>query len=129
MAILSTIEDIKKHVSVMKSFPFEAIEPYITMAVDQYTARYVGDLHVVLADEAIGVDAVVLNKARYYLQSALTNFAFYLYFPVGSVQIDSSGPASSVNEKRQPVGWQQQNDIRRGAIHYRAGVETKRHRW
>lgn len=112
--ILSSTTDIKKHVGVSSSFVFEDFEPYIDQAVNQFTRNFVGDLHEVLANEApAGENKPILHKARGLLQNALVNFGMYIYIPIGAIMFDGSGMSNAKSDKREPISWQQQNDIQR----------------
>ena len=114
MAILNNTPDIKKHVAVAKSFVFEDLQPYILKAVNKFTRKYVGNLHIILADPATeGANMAVLNEARDYLQAALANFGMYLYTPVGSIMIDGSGMSTSTSDNRASLSWGQKKDIQR----------------
>lgn len=117
MAILNSTPDLKKHVSVATSFEFEDLRPYISPAVDEFTSKYVGDLHDVLANEATEEPtASILNKARGYLQAALSNFSLYIFTPVGTINIDGSGMSNTSNEKRTPLSWGEKKDIQRNFL-------------
>lgn len=116
MAILNTTGDLKKHVAVAQSFIFEDFEPYIDQAVYQFTEKYVGNLEETLADAATGGGAAIKNKARHILQNALTNFGLYIYTPMGSVFMDSSGFSNVVSENKQTLEWQQVKDLQRGFL-------------
>ena len=116
MAILSTTDDIKKHVAIAASFGFDDLVPYIDQAVYQFTEKYVGNLHETLAAEASGADAEIKNKARGMLQGALANFALYIYTPIGSVQVDSSGFSTNETEGRRTLEWGQKKDLQRNFL-------------
>jgi len=117
MPLISSIEDIRKHVAIASSLQFPDLAPYIGQAIDQYTYRYVGNLHELLGEEApAGLNKPILDRARHLLQNAVANFALNIYVPVGSVIFDSSGMSNADNESRSPISWQQANDIRRGML-------------
>lgn len=117
MAILNDTSDLKKHVAVAKSFDFESLQPYIPQAVDEFTSKYVGELQDFLADEATTEpNAAILNKARGYLQAALSNFSLYIYTPVGTINIDGSGMSNTTNTNRTPLTWGEKKDIQRNFL-------------
>jgi hypothetical protein len=122
--ILETTADLKKYVSLAQSFEFADFEPYITKAVNAYTKKYVGDLHIFLADEAGSPDTAfeVKNEAREHLRNAISNFGIFIYFPFMSVMLDSSGATEVKNDQRQVVSWQRENDMRREML--RSGHEA-----
>ena len=122
--ILNNTEELKKHIPVSKNFAFDDFEPYIQKAVNSYLYQYVGDLHETLAEVTAEAaeNAVIKNKARKYLQSAIANFGYFLFLPFASVQIDGSGLSNIVNENRKNLEWWQRNDIGRELL--RSGHEA-----
>lgn len=120
--ILSTTEDLRKYISVASNFQFASIEPYITKAINSYTKKYVGKLHVFLENQATGSGADIKNEAREHLRSAIANFAMFLFSPYNSVLIDSSGMSNIQNEQRKNIEWWQKNDISRELL--RSGHES-----
>lgn len=120
--ILANKIDLKKYVSIANSFEFADFEPYIQKAVNAYTHKYVGDLHVFLDAEATGTNATEKNQAREHLRSAIANFGMYIFMPLLAVQLDSSGISVNTSENRGPATWGQIKDIRRELL--RAGHES-----
>lgn len=114
MAILSSTEELKKHISISKSFQFEDFEPFILKAVNKYIRRYVGNLHITLAEvDSEGEFADILNEGRYYLQEVIANFGMFIYMPLGTVIFDGSGVSNATSENRAQLSGPQLNDIRR----------------
>lgn len=122
--ILSTKEDLKKYISIADNFEFESFALYVTKAINSYTNKYVGNLHVTLKDAADNAapNASILNEAREHLRSAIANFGYFLFTPYNSVTMDSSGMANIQNEQRKNIEWWQLNDIRRELL--RSGHES-----
>jgi hypothetical protein len=122
--ILETTEDLKKYVSVAQSFDFSDFEPYITKAVNGFTKKYIGNLHVFLKDEAVTPEIYfeIKNEAREHLRNVIANFGMYIYFPFMSVMLDSSGATEVKNDQRQRVNWGTEKDIRRELL--RSGHEA-----
>ncbi|WP_289659510.1 DUF6712 family protein [Flavobacterium panacagri] len=122
--ILETTADLKKYVSIAQSFEFDDFQPYIIKAVNTYTRKYLGNLHVFLKDEANSSETSfeIKNESREHLRNAISNFGMFMYFPFMSVIIDGSGASNTSNENRKPLEWWQNNDIRREFL--RAGHEA-----
>lgn len=120
--ILSTTADLQKYISVAPNFIFETFEPYITKALNSYTRKYVGDLHILLNETASDNNATILNEAREHLRSAIANFGYFLFTPYNSVTMDSSGMSNMESENRKKIEWWQLNDIRRELL--RSGHES-----
>lgn len=105
--ILTTTAELKKYISVATSFNFATLEPYITKAINSYTKKVVGNLHVFLDASTTGTNANIKNEAREHLCSAIANFAYYLFSPYASITMDSSGMANVQNDKQAPLqNWQ-----------------------
>lgn len=120
--ILANKSDLKKYVSIADSFEFADFEPYIQKAVNAYTHKYVGNLHIELDAVANGTNSVIKNEAREHLRSAISNFGMYIFLPLLQVQMDSSGISVNVSENRKSPEWWQTKDIRRELL--RAGHES-----
>lgn len=122
--ILETTEDLKKYVSVAQSFQFEDFEPYITKAVNGFTKKYLGNLHVYLKDEIGAPDTAfeIKNEAREHLRNVIANFGMFIYFPFMSVMLDSSGATEVKSDQRQTVSWGREKDMRRELL--RSGHEA-----
>lgn len=120
--ILSSNSDLKKYVSIAQSFEFSDFQPYIQKAVNAYTHKYVGNLHIELDAEATGENAVIKNEAREHLRSAIANFGMYIFMPLLAVQLDSNGISVNTSENRTSASWGQIKDIRRELL--RSGHES-----
>jgi hypothetical protein len=119
--IFSNTADLQQYVTVNDRFNFERFQPYVTKAVNSFTNRYVGKLHVELEQAESGDDSIK-NEAREHLKAALANFAMFLYLPYMQVQMESTGINVAQNENRKSAEWWQVNDIRRDYL--RAGHEA-----
>jgi hypothetical protein len=120
--ILATTDDLKKYISISQNFEFADFDIYIPKAINSYTRKYVGELHVFLKDEDSGDNADILNEAREHLRSAIANFGYFLFTPYNSVMMDGSGMSNIQNEQRKNIEWWQLNDIRRELL--RSGHES-----
>lgn len=122
--ILETTADLKKYVSVAQSFEFSDFEPYITKAINGFTKKYIGNLHVFLKDEATTPDInfEIKNEAREHLRNVIANFGMFIYFPFMSVMLDSSGATEVKSDQRQVVSWGREKDMRRELL--RSGHEA-----
>jgi hypothetical protein len=122
--ILDTTVDLKKYISIAESFQFPDFEPYITKAVNAFTKKYVGNLHILLKDESQTPDIhfELKNEAREHLRNAIANFGYFIYLPFASVQMDSSGISVVNNDQRKNAEWWQLKDIRRELL--RSGHEA-----
>jgi hypothetical protein len=121
--ILETTEDLKKYISISDSFVFEDFKPYVLKSVNTFLRKYAGNLHEQLEYQAVGgSNAVIVNEAREFLRSAISNFGYFLYLPYASVMMDSSGISVVNSEQRKNAEWWQLKDIRRELL--RSGHES-----
>lgn len=122
--ILETTEDLKKYVSLAQSFVFTDFEPYITKAVNAFTKKYLGNLHVFLKDEFATPDIhfEIKNEAREHLRNVIANFGYFIYLPFSAVMADSSGISVVNSDQRKSAEWWQIKDIRRELL--RSGHEA-----
>jgi len=120
--ILASTVDLKQYLSLAQSFVFDDFEPYIAKAVNSFTRKYVGDLHIQLQDLATGENAEIKNEAREHLQNAIANFGYFIYLPFASVMMDSSGISVVTSDNRKNAEWWQLKDIRRELL--RSGHEA-----
>lgn len=120
--IINNTAELQAYVPVAEKFNFTIFVPFINKAINSYLIKYVGKLHETLAVEATGENAAIKNEARTHLGAAIANFAYFLFTPYASVQMDSSGMSNIVNENRKNLEWYQLNDIRRELL--RSGHES-----
>lgn len=119
--ILSNTADLRKYIPVNQTFDFPTFQPYINKAINSYIKKYVGNLHLELADLESGEDSIK-NQAREQLASAIANFAFFMYQPFFQLQIDGSGMSVATNENRKQPEWWQMADAKRELL--RSGHES-----
>ncbi len=116
-------EDLKKYVSVSPNFEFNDLVIYIPKAIRGYVKRYVGDLYEELNNAESEVDhSKIKTEAKELIDTAVANFAFYLFTPYISVSMDSSGLYVVKSDKRDAISTNQLNDIRRELL--RSGHEA-----
>lgn len=122
--ILNTTDDLKKYVSLAQSFVFADFEPYITKAVNAFTKKYLGNLHVYLKDEfpTSDINFEIKNEAREHLRNVIANFGYFIYLPFSAVMADSSGITVVQSDQRKSAEWWQIKDIRRELL--RSGHEA-----
>lgn len=87
--IVKDISDIKKHIGINKGFDFDEIEPYNKRAVRKFLKPYIGAAQLAIF-VAAATDADIV-EAKELAAAAEANFAYYLYLPIASVQIATSG--------------------------------------
>lgn len=119
--IISNTSELQKYIPVNDTFAFKPFEPYINKAINTYTRKYVGKLHVELAQTESAADSIK-NEAREHLCSAIANFAFFIYQPFFQLQMDGSGMSVVENQNRKQPEWWQMADAKRELL--RSGHES-----
>lgn len=117
MALITTIDQIKQYLAVNVSSKFDSLLPYIeraelkyikpTLGADQYNALVSwvdqsgsGSASASVSDE--DYEALLVKVRR-----ALANLAYYLYIPIGQVQISDSGiRIASTENLKTAFQWQ-----------------------
>ncbi len=115
--------DLEKYISISPNFDFKSFVIYIPKAIRSYVYRYVGNLYQELKNaESDTEHKDIKTQTKELIDTAVANFAFYLYTPYISVSMDSSGMYVVKNDQRAPVSTTQLNDIRRELL--RSGHEA-----
>ncbi|WP_313138398.1 DUF6712 family protein [Myroides sp.] len=116
-------DDLEKYISISPNFDFKSFVIYIPKAIRSFVHRYVGNLYQELdkAESEIEYSDIKI-KAKELIDTAVANFAFYLYTPYISVSMDSSGMYVVKTDQRAPISTTQLNDIRRELL--RSGHEA-----
>lgn len=115
--------DLEKYISISPNFDFKSFVIYIPKAIRSHVKRYVGDLYQELKNAESDTEYKdIKTQAKELIDTAVANFAFYLYTPYISVSMDSSGMYIVKTDQRAPVSTTQLNDIRRELL--RSGHEA-----
>lgn len=116
MIILSTIDELKKHVSTAKDFDFEAIAPSLRQAARKRVIPVIGkDLATEMEtfynggspDQQQAAKMDLLNL----LQEAVANFGLELYVPEGNVMIGTDGISVQENDHARGAEWWRVKDL------------------
>ncbi len=109
MALFKDINEVKEYLAVNLSFQFPDILPYIKRAEEKFIIPVISQaeydaLHQAYTDDTMtDIQEKLLERVR----TPLINFAYFLYIPIGNIQIDSSGYHISTNENtKQAFQWQ-----------------------
>ncbi|EKB02656.1 hypothetical protein HMPREF9711_03118 [Myroides odoratimimus CCUG 3837] len=116
-------QDLEKYLSISPNFDFKSFVIYIPKAIRSFVNRYVGNLYQELKNAESEIEySDIKIKAKELIDTAVANFAFYLYTPYISVSMDSSGMYVVKTDQRAPISTTQLNDIRRELL--RSGHEA-----
>lgn len=128
MALIKTIEDVKKYLAVDKNMSMTGVLPYITDAEEQYLIPLIGQaLYDRVQSEVDGDDdpSAAVVKLLPRIQRPLANIAFWLYLPVGNVQIGDNGvQIVSTEHAKMAFEWQFDKVLRSFATSGMNGLEA-----
>lgn len=112
--LLSTIDDVKKYVSVNKNIDWASLEPYVKQADRKYIKTLLGDA---LYDAyAAAAPAGTPLKVYELFREASANLSWFLYLPLANVQVSDNGIAVSTGENHKAAEWWQIRDLRRSFL-------------
>lgn len=115
--------NLEKYISISPNFDFKSFVIYIPKAIRSFVYRYVGNLYQELKNAESDTEyKEIKTQAKELIDTAVANFAFYLYTPYISVSMDSSGMYVVKTDQRAPISTTQLNDIRRELL--RSGHEA-----
>lgn len=110
--IIKDTETIQKHISVNPSFTFKNAQSSLRKAERNFLRPLIGADQ--LADlEAENITDPIVQEALDLAQEAVANFGFYLYMPIGVVQITDGGFFASSTEHAQPITDKQFKELQR----------------
>lgn len=112
MALISTVDQIKQYVAVNLATNIDSILPYITQAELKFIKPLIGkqlyeDVLEYVEDQDSESDNDALDELLDYIRRPLAHYAYYLYVPVGNVQLSDRGIHISTDEtKKTAFEWQ-----------------------
>ncbi len=103
MAIITDITTILKHIPVNDGFTYSLIKPFIEQAEEKFLLPIIGrEFYQELEDGNIE-DEKLVN----FVERAISNIAFWLYLPIGNVEISDAGiRINSTADKKTAFEWQ-----------------------
>jgi hypothetical protein len=108
--LFSTIAQIREYVAINVGNEFNAIKPYIKQAETKFIKPIIGkDVYDSLNDylQASDQTTAIMNELVEKVRLPLIYYAYYLYAPIGNVQVSSSGIHIVTNEnKKTAFEWQ-----------------------
>ena len=89
--IIQDTTTIRKHLSVNASFTYDNAKSSLKKAERNYLKPLIGAAQLTVFEEATETTDPIIKEAIELAQEAVANFGFYLYMPIGSVQITDGG--------------------------------------
>ena len=108
-AFVKTIEDIKLGVKVENDTYFEAVEPYLVSAENEYLKPYLGDALFAAIQES-NYDAAKKEKIINSIKIAVSCFAFYHIIQEGTLRLNEHGAFQATGaHQTSPSKWRDDN--------------------
>ena len=99
--IVQDIATIEKHIAVNSSFEYTDIKPYLKRAERTFLSPLLGKAQLLIFENT-PTDETVL-EALDLVEEAICNHAYYLYLPIGEVQVTSGGILVQTNANSTPA--------------------------
>lgn len=112
--IVSTTEDILQHLSVNASTTFESLESYLKRAEKGFLKKVIGPEQVAVFSSAT-TDPDVLEAIE-LAKGVVCNHAYYLYLPIGAVQVTDAGIFVASSQDAQPISDKQFKELQRSFL-------------
>ncbi|WP_340074546.1 DUF6712 family protein [Leptobacterium sp. I13] len=109
--IIKDTATLRKFLSVNGSVDHDNVAPYLIKAERTFLKPLIGAAQLAVFDEAV-TDAIV-KGAQELAQEAVANYGYYLYLPIGAVQITDSGIHVMENEQTRPASDKQFKELQR----------------
>lgn len=110
MALFSNMDQVREYIAVNLSSNFETILPYIKQAETKFIKPILGkELYeeLLTIDEASSTPSDKMAELLKRVRLPLINYAYYLYVPVGNVNISDAGIRIAVNDNMKTAfDWQ-----------------------
>lgn len=110
--IIKDTDTLRKHLSVNPSFTIESAKPSLRKAERNFLKPLIGAAQIAFF-EAYQDNDTVIKEAIELAQEAVANFGFYLYMPIGSVQITDGGFYNAVPGETQVITDKQFKELQR----------------
>jgi len=112
--IIKDTETLRKHLSVNGSFTHENVIPYLKKAERHFLKPHLGlaqlkVFHTPQTDDTIA-------EAQELAEEVVANYGFYLYLPIGAVQITDNGIHVVANENTKTATDKQFKELQRAFI-------------
>lgn len=111
--IIKDTATIRQHISVNGSFTFDNAKSYLRKAERNFLKPLIGTAQLATLEATPASTNPILKEALELAQEAVANFGFYLYMPIGSVQITDGGFYTATTEGAQTVTDKQFKELQR----------------
>ncbi|MFV9552083.1 DUF6712 family protein [Algibacter sp. PT7-4] len=109
--IIKDTETLRKYLSVNGSVEIENIKPYLKKAERSFLKPLIGTAQIQVFCKT-QTDPIII-QAQELAQEAIANFAYYIYLPIGAVQITDNGIHVVDNENTKTASDKQFKELQR----------------
>lgn len=109
--IVKNTQTLKEHLSVNGSVDYDNIKPYLKKAERVFLKPIIGFEQLQIL--SLETQDTVIKQAQSLAQEAVCNYAYYIYLPIGSVQITDSGIHVVSNENVKSASDKQFKELQR----------------
>lgn len=111
--IVPNIDVVHHHLAVNQSFEYKDIQPDLRAAERDFLKPVIGLEQIAVFTAEIDTEDSLLTQAKLLVEELLCNYAYYLYIPLGSVQINGGGIFIEESGDRRSAGNAEKNDLQR----------------
>ena len=109
--IINDTETLREHLSVNGSVDIDNIKPYLKKAARNFLKPLIGMAQLAVF-EATVTDPII-KEAQELAQEAVANFGYYLYLPIGAVQVSDNGIHVVDNDNTKTASDKQFKELQR----------------
>lgn len=113
--IVDSTETLRKHISINGDTKFDNVLPYTKQAQRKFLKPIIGKAGLSFLDDYTDSDPVVLDAIE-LAEEAISNYAYYLYLPIGAVQIGDAGIFAAEMEGARSASDKQFKELQRSFL-------------
>jgi hypothetical protein len=114
--IIKDTATLRKYLSINGSVEYVNLLPYIRKAERNFLKPIIGATQLVEFDVEEPPTDQIINQALELAQEAVANYAYYLYLPIGAVQISDNGIHVVDNENTKTASDKQFKELQRSFL-------------
>lgn len=112
--IITDTETLREYISVNGSVTIENVKPYLKKAERNFLKPLIGSAQLLVFNQ-VATDSIII-EAKALAQEVIANFGYYLYLPIGAVQVSDSGIHVVDNENTKSASDKQFKELQRSFI-------------
>lgn len=112
--IIKSTETLREYISVNGSVDIDNLTPYLRKAERTFLKPIIGKAQMLLFEKETTDD--ILKQAIELAQEVIANYAYFLYLPIGAVQVTDSGIMVVANENTKQASDKQFKELQRSFL-------------